>query len=254
MSKRTDSGIPVYQACTNSHLRVKITVLSENPNTKKVHVVKEVTEDIELGYTRTYTIGATNINAPVGIITTEEQPTYATLGLADTDGTKFKDCKIATYEDTAAYRDTTLYRNYIRKSFSDRKAPPTTGTGTEEEKSAGTDKEKELPAFVYVLTEVEQEAKRLRDIAYAEKLALRRALAIKHGFDPDTDKELEKPCILSSSLRAQRKIRKPVYSDHSSEEEISEPEQRELSDRNKRSRKRAELDKTIEDYKKKQAK
>jgi hypothetical protein len=253
MSKTTESGIPVYQACTNSHLRVKITVLSENPNTKKVHVVKEVTENIELGYTRTYTIGATNINAPVGIITTEEQPTYATLGLADTDGTKFKDCQVATYEETVAYRDTTLYRNYIRKSFSDRKAPPTTGTGTEE--SAGTDKEKELPAFVYVLTEEEQEAKRLRDIVYAKKLELRRSLAIEHGIDPDTNLELEKPCILSTALRARRKYRKPVEDiDLSSDGEISEPAPRELTDRNKRRRKIAELDKTIEDYKKKQAK
>jgi hypothetical protein len=251
MSKKTESGIPVYQACTNSHIRVKITVLSENPNSKKVHVVKEVTEDIELGYTRTYTIGATSINTPVGIATTGEQPTYATLDFADTDGTKFKDCKVATYEETEGYRDTTLYRNFIRKTFLDRKA---TGTGTEE-KPAGTDKEEEVPAFAYVLTEEEKEAKRLRDIAYAEKLALRRALAIKHGFDPDTNKELEKPCILSTCLR-KLKRKGPVkkYESSESESDISEGEYREYTDRNKRGRKRAELKKIIEDHRKKPAK
>jgi hypothetical protein len=220
MSNKTDSGIKSLQICTKSHVRVKITVLSADPTDNNVYIVNDTVEDIPLGDTRTFSIGVTNSDSTVGFTGTGVPDTYATLGWADTDGTKYKECNLAGKEDRIAYKETSLYRKYVTKVFEERRTV-STNTSTGERTPDTVDNQKKPPAsaigikkeeeeeeglvFEYQLTEEEKAAKKIRDQAFESKIEKRRARALAHGFDVDTHWELERDDVLQSLLRTRNK-------------------------------------------------
>jgi hypothetical protein len=212
MSYSTDKKIPVYVSCTDTLVRVKIQITIEDPSTCKVHIVKEITEDLKPGDKQFFSFAAHGINEPIG----PNLPTYAELGQADFDGTLFKDCKEATTEEAEQYRDSNTYQEvqfHAAYETTDRDLPDSEryrqATVIQQEWKRESDQ-----AF---------KAKRARDLELIIKSTQRRQVAQRHGFDPDTALELENPTVLAGVLRKSEARKNPTVKEHTeSEEEIKE--------------------------------
>jgi hypothetical protein len=228
MASIEESKIPVHIACTDTLIQVKIQFIAEDPTTEKIHVVKELTANIKPGDKEYYCFAAHDINEPKGT----GLPTYSELGQADLNGTLFKNCKEASAEQAAEYRDNHLY--FEEQYYTIYKS--TDPTLPEEERFRQVSEI--IKEHRRVLAD-KARTKRLNDNEYIAKIAKRLQLAEQYGFDRDTTHELENPEVLAGLLRKTKTKKSEIEELTSDEEQYKE-----------QSRKRAALNKADKPEKK----